>query len=99
MTNFSFTKPEPVVLHDGSSVSRAFYNRVKEAMLAGVPTMRPGARASLRKLCGSPRWRTFGIGEVSIAGLCGVTIAQRGEVPLNVLDEKDARNARLYQLR
>ncbi|MBK6593300.1 MAG: hypothetical protein IPG23_11440 [Burkholderiales bacterium] len=99
MTNSSFTKPEPVVLHDGTSVSPAFYSRVKDAILAGIPMMRPGVRLSLRKICGGPRWRTFDISEVAIAGLCGVTIARRGEVPLDVLNEKDARNARLYQLR
>jgi hypothetical protein len=92
-------KPEPVTLHTGTLVPRNFYDRVKADILAGIPKMRRGAHATLKTICGSKRWTTLIGGEVNLAGMCAVTMARKGEVPLVVLEEKTAQNARLFVLR
>jgi hypothetical protein len=99
MNNFPVTKSEPVTLHDGSKASRVFYTRIKQAAELGIQKMRAGVPTTLRKICGNGIWRTLVGGEVSLAGLCGVTMARKGELPLTLLGEKDAKNARLYLLK
>lgn len=99
MNNFSFPNATPVTLHDGSQVSRSFYNRIKLAAESGIPKIHPGVPTTLRKICGDGMWLTLGGREVSLAGLCGVTMAGNDKSPLLLLDERDGRNARLYVLK
>lgn len=99
MNNFSLPNAAPVTLHDGSQVNRGFYNRLKLAAESGIPKMRPAVPTTFRKICGEAIWRTLVGGSVSLAGLCGVTMARNGELALTVLDEKDGKNTRLYVLK
>jgi hypothetical protein len=99
MNNFSLPNETPVTLHDGSQVSRSFYDRIKLAAEAGIPKMHPDVPTTLRKICGKGMWLTLGKREVPLAGLCGVTMAGNGDLPLTLLDERDGRNARLYVLK
>lgn len=99
MNNITLPSTTAVTLHDGSQVSRRFYTRIKLAAESGVQKMRPGVPTTFRKICGDAIWLTLDGGEVSLAGLCGVTMAGNDQSPLLLLDERDGRNARLYVLR
>ncbi len=86
---------ELVTLHDGSKASRAFYNRVKEAALAGIGNVRFTKPKTLRKICGRGFWLTLSPRDVITAGFCGVTMTIKGELPLD-LAGKDHQNAQRY---
>ena len=89
---------ERVTLHCGTEVSAVFYNRTKQAALAGVRLMQPDQKRTFRKICGEAHWLTLSVGEASLAGLCGVTMAMRDELPL-ALAGKNGKHAQLYVLR
>ena len=99
MNNPPLPKTETVILHDGSQANRGFYNRLKHAAEAGVKKMRPEVPMTFRKICGDAMWQTLVGGEVSLAGLCGVTMARNGDLRLTVLEKRDEKNARLYVLK
>ena len=99
MINFPLPNTETVILHDGSQANRGFYNRIKHAAEVGIKKMRPGVPMTFRKICGDAMWNTLVGGEVSLAGLCGVTMAHNDPSPLRLLNERDGRNARLYVLK
>jgi hypothetical protein len=86
---------ELVTLHDGSKVSRAFYNRVQQAALSGIGNVPFAEPKTLRKICGPGFWLTLSSRDAITAGLCGVTMALRYELPLD-LAGKDHQNAQLY---
>lgn len=86
---------ELVTLHDGSKASRAFYNRVKEAALAGIGSKPFAKPKTLRKICGKVFWLQLSPRDVITAGFCGVTMALRDDLPLD-LAGKDHQNAQLY---
>ena len=89
---------ERITLHCGTEVSISFYNRNKQAALMGVRKMQPGQKWTFRKICGKAHWLTLNVGEPSLAGLCGVTMTMRYELPLD-LAGKDDRHAQLYVLK
>ena len=99
MNNPPLPNTETVILHDGSQANRRFYNRHKHAAEAGIKKMRPEVPTTFRKICGDAMWNTLVGGEVSLAGLCGVTMAHNDPSPLRLLNERDGRNARLYVLK
>lgn len=89
---------ERITLHCGTEVSADFYNRNKKAAQAGIRYMEPRQKKTFRKICGEAHWRTMTVGDASLAGLCGVTMVARDELPL-VPAGKNRRNARLYVLK
>ena len=97
-TAIARSNTDSVTLHDGSLVDRRFYNKLKLAAEIGITKMKPGIPATFRKICGESVWLTLGCGEVILAGLCGVTLVRNDELPLTLLEYRDAQNARLYML-
>ena len=89
---------ERITLHCGTEVSTDFYNRNKEAALLGIRKMQPGQKWTFRKICGEAHWLTLDVSETSLAGLCGVTMAKRDELRLD-LAGKDDQHAQLYVLK
>lgn len=87
-----------ITLHDGSKASPEFYNRVKRAALAGIGNVQFAKPKTLRKICGRGYWLTLSPRDVITAGLCGVTMTLRGELPLD-LAGKNHQNAQLYVLK
>ena len=89
---------ELITLHDESKATRAFYNRVKQAALAGIGNVSFAKPKTLRKICGRGYWLTLSPRDVITAGLCGVTMTLRDELPLD-LAGKNHQNAQLYVLK
>ena len=95
MKNLKLPNSDPVVLHDGSIVSADFYQRNKAAAEAGIPKLKADQKRTFRQICGKAHWLTLDKGEVSLAGLCGLTMALRYELQL-IPAGKTAKNAQLY---
>jgi hypothetical protein len=86
---------ERITLHCGTEVSHEFYDRNKQAAEAGISKLKADEKRTFRQICGPEHWVTLSVGEASFAGLCGMTMVLRNELPL-IPDGKDGRNAQLY---
>ena len=73
-----------VVLADGYTVPKFFYDAVLRQILEIIPALIPGAAYMTKDLCGPDFWQPLSRGQKIAAGRCHVDMVNRGLVPLEL---------------
>lgn len=98
------TQPTPgnnregyVLLLDGSSVSKGFFDKIFKQVEGVMAAMKRDKHYTLKEICGDRFWRRLGTGDQIMAGKCMALIVTEMKLPF-VFQGKNSANALLYKL-
>ena len=71
-----------IVLDDGYTVHKPFYDRIKYEILDALHVLQPNVDYTAKDLCGPDLWKGLKGGEPSLAGRCVADMVRKGVLPL-----------------
>ena len=86
------------LLHDGKTVSKAFYDSFFQQVIEIVPALLPDINYTTEILCGAEFWESLEGHQPNMAGKCLASMVSQGLLPLKC-SGKASDNARYYQLK
>lgn len=76
------------ILCSGISVSKDFYERIKQTITARLPDLQSDFPMELKKICGHAFWNNLTNGERRTAGQCVASMVNEKKLPLTHVIQK-----------